>query len=549
MKTPLDLIKTYLTFKSYFTWFLIATAIFGIVLFFKSKLVANKPTQHTNKWKGYLTYFLIIIGILGFIYLCFFHKPKESSSKYAGQLVQEIDKAIDKYNEVINNYKGLKDNWEQELTKVEAELKELYKAQELTQEQKEKIKELINQTETKINEIKTQKQETENKINVLKEELKQKEEALANKEKEIKLTEQQIEESTDLTEKEKLRTKLDILYDEKIALVKQITEIKTQIGTLEIKQKSLTEQLQGAERLKKDLIEGLNSLDNRFKELSTIITTYDERKSQIQNNINQVNEKLEKIEAERELYQALKEKYRAMHNRMLTYEKENESSAGNIVKWGFKAFDKATDLIPAKYGMKIIGKSITFTRKFSQGMTKATLILHEGHRLWHMYNEVANENKESLPMITKEALEMYTKDIDRELAKLEADYTDQEKKLEEYNTRNNKENITQKLLQQTKNIKLENNSMKQEIQTVIDEYTKITEELELKRQQITDGIQNEQPKIIQQEQLEIKLEPINEEINTIKEELKLQNPNYAKVQKRIKQTNQNKIPELISIPA
>ncbi|WEK82462.1 MAG: hypothetical protein PR2021_3940 [Candidatus Phytoplasma pruni] len=89
-------------------------------------------------------------------------------------MVNEIDKAIGKYDEIINGYQGLKDNWEQELTKVEAELKELYKAQELTQEQKEKIKELINQTETKINEIKTQKQETENKINVLKEELKQK---------------------------------------------------------------------------------------------------------------------------------------------------------------------------------------------------------------------------------------------------------------------------------------------------------------------------------------------------------------------------------------
>ncbi|ABC65490.1 hypothetical protein AYWB_373 [Aster yellows witches'-broom phytoplasma AYWB] len=239
MKTPLDLIKTYLTFKSYFTWFLMASAIFGIVLFFKRKLSTNQTTYNNHTWKGYLTYFLIIIGILSFIYLCFFHKPKEPSSKYAGQLAQEIDKAIDKYDEVINNYQGLKDNWEQELTKVEVELKKLYEEQKITQEQKEKIKELINQTETKINEIKTQKQETENNINVLKEQLKQKEEALANKEKEIKLTEKQITESTDLTEKEKLRTKLDILYDKKIALVKQITEIKSQIGTLEIKIKIL----------------------------------------------------------------------------------------------------------------------------------------------------------------------------------------------------------------------------------------------------------------------------------------------------------------------
>ncbi|WYY26356.1 hypothetical protein AshY1_02230 [Candidatus Phytoplasma fraxini] len=162
-----------------------------------------------------------------------------------------------------------------------------------------------------------------------------------------------------------------------------------------------------------------------------------------------------------------------------------------------------------------------------------------------MYNEVANENTESLPMITKEALEMYTKDIDRDLAKLDADQKDYQKKLEEYNNRMKQENIQQEL---NKNEEL-NKNIKNEFQSWINEYIKITEELELKRGQITDEIKNEQPKIIQQEQLEIKLEPIDEEIKTIKEELKLQNPNYNRAQKRIEQTNQNKIPELISIPA
>ncbi|WYY26354.1 hypothetical protein AshY1_02210 [Candidatus Phytoplasma fraxini] len=149
MLSPLDLIKGCFSFKSYFTWFLMASAIFGIFLFFKRKLSANQ-TNNTTTWKGYLTYFLIIIGVLSFIYLCFFHKPKEPSSKYAGQLVQEIDKAIDKYDEVINNYQGLKDNWEQELSKVEAELKELYETQELTQEQKAKIQEVLDKNEDKI---------------------------------------------------------------------------------------------------------------------------------------------------------------------------------------------------------------------------------------------------------------------------------------------------------------------------------------------------------------------------------------------------------------
>ncbi|ABC65331.1 conserved hypothetical protein [Aster yellows witches'-broom phytoplasma AYWB] len=265
-----------------------ASTIFGIVLFFKRKLSTNQTTYKNHTWKGYLTYFLIIIGILSFIYLCFFHKPKEPSSKYAGQLVQEIDKAIDKYDEFINNYQGLKDNWEQELTKVEVELKTLYEEQKITQEQKEKIKELINQTETKINEIKTQKQETENNINALKEQLKQKEEALANKEKEIKLTEKQIAESNDLTEKQKLRTKLDILYDEKIALVKQITEIKSQIGLLEIKIKHLNEILQRAEKEKNRLQKNYDTFNDNEKYLFNQIKSVEQRRDEIRNNIEQV---------------------------------------------------------------------------------------------------------------------------------------------------------------------------------------------------------------------------------------------------------------------
>ncbi|MBP5836229.1 DNA double-strand break repair protein Rad50 [Candidatus Phytoplasma meliae] len=541
MLSPLDLIKTYLNFKSYLTWFLMASFIFGMFLFFKRKLSNNQPTQHTTTRKGYLIYFLIIIGLLGFIYLCFFHKPQEPSSKYVGQLVNEIDKAIDKYDEVINNYQGLKDNWEQELTKVEAELKKLYEEQKLTQEQKEKIKELIKQTETKINDLKKQKKQTENNINILKEQKSQKEEALANKEKEIKLTEKQIAEATDLTEKQKLRAKLDILYDEKIALVKEITEIESQIGTLENKIKALNSMLSNAIKLKDSLQRDYDKLTLGEQTLFNQIQSIEQRRNEIQNNINQVNKKLEEIKAEREIYQALKEKYKAMHVRMETYEKEHEASAGNIVKWGFKAFDKITDLIPAKYGIKTLDKATTVTRKYAQGMGKVTLTLHEGHRLWHMINESIQEGKEHPPMITKETLEMYTKDIDRDLAKLDADYKDQEKKIEEYNKRIE----IHKLREEEQTDKNQLKEFKQQDESHIAEYVNIVQRLTNKR----DILNNKTQKDEKIEQLEIKLEPIDEEIKLLKEELKQTNPNYNKTQERIKQTNKTKIPELIPIPS
>ncbi|AGL90146.1 DNA double-strand break repair rad50 ATPase [Strawberry lethal yellows phytoplasma (CPA) str. NZSb11] len=262
--------------------------------------------------------------------------------------------------------------------------------------------------------------------------------------------------------------------------------------------------------------------------------------AEIQKEIDEVNKKLEEIKLEKELYQSLKVKYQEMYNRMITYEKENEASAGNIVKWIFKGFDKVTDLIPAKYGLKIIGKSVTFTRKFAQGMSKATLVLHEGHRLWHMYNEVINENKEHPPMITEEALEMYTKDIDRDLAKLDADYKDYEKKLADYKLRQNEENL-QKELDKSQEL---NKNIKERRRNVVDEYATIIEELKKKHKEVSDTEKLYEDKA----ELESILETTREDVNDLKEQLKQKNPSYARAQQRLQARRVGKIPEIVMIP-
>ncbi|WP_192833065.1 hypothetical protein [Candidatus Phytoplasma phoenicium] len=138
---------------------------------------------------------------------------------------------------------------------------------------------------------------------------------------------------------------------------------------------------------------------------------------------------------------------------MITYEKENELSFGNAFKFGFKAFDRLSDLVPAKYGISVIGKTINFTRKFVQGVTKVTLILREGHCLWHLYNEVAKENKESAPMFTKETLDSYLNDIDRDLAKLNADYKDYKNKIEKYQDKLNSDEIFKEYAQSRETVR------------------------------------------------------------------------------------------------
>ncbi|GLH60560.1 hypothetical protein PAWBP_2980 [Paulownia witches'-broom phytoplasma] len=228
-----------------------------------------------------------------------------------------------------------------------------------------------------------------------------------------------------------------------------------------------------------------------------------------------------------------------MYDRMLTYEKENEASLGNIVRWGFKAFDKVTDLIPAKYGMKIIGKTATFTRKFAQGMSKTTLVLHEGHRLWHIYNEVANENKEHPKMITKEALEMYTKDIDRDLAKLDADYKDSENNLGGYKLQQNEDNLTKEFGESIKIVR----GIEAEEKSVINEYKNTIRELKKQRDAVSDTDKLYREKT----NLENDLSNKDEELNIAKDQLKQKNPSYARAQQRIQARRVGKIPEMVMI--
>ncbi|WP_017193031.1 hypothetical protein [Italian clover phyllody phytoplasma] len=248
MLSPLDLIKGYFNFSSIITWFIIATTIFGVFAFFKRKRDINYQNaipykqKHTTTWKDYLISFLIIIGILSFIYLCFFYKPKEPSSKCAGQLINEIDKAIDKYDEIINNYQGLKNNWEQELTKVETELKELYKVQE----QKAKIKEALDKNENKIKEIKAQIQNVSGNITILKGRLQQKEAELANKEKDIKDKQEELKTTTNENDKKRLQEEIKKLQDEQIELVGQISTLKIKILNSEAEQTGYNNMLERA---------------------------------------------------------------------------------------------------------------------------------------------------------------------------------------------------------------------------------------------------------------------------------------------------------------
>ncbi|GAK74043.1 DNA double-strand break repair protein Rad50 ['Chrysanthemum coronarium' phytoplasma] len=530
MLSPLDLIKVYFSFKSYFTWFLMASAIFGIVLFFKSKLSTNQTTYKNHTWKGYLNYFLIIIGILSFIYLCFFHKPKEPSSKYAGQLAQEIDKAIDKYDEVINNYQGIKDNWEQELTKVEAELKELHKAQELTQEQKAKIKEALDKNEDKIKEIKKQIKNTSGNITILKGQLQQKEAELNNKDKEIKYKQEELKITTNTDNKKRLQDEIQNLQGQTTEIVEQIMKIKREIANLEATREKYEANLSNAIKLRDSLQSDYNKLTLGEQKLFNQIKSIEQRRTEIQNNINEIKEKQAAIEVRKKGLEIMRNGADAAKIAADDWDKKHEFSFGNLRDAIFQGTELYMDAFGGRGMLKTVGGGIT--KKAAGNIAKGGLIINESHRVVNLAKDLFQNEDGTPKMMSKETYEIITKRIEKDLDEAKADFKDSEKKLEEYKICMEDNNLKNKMQVDKKQL----TEFKKQDESVIKEYNDIIENLIYNKNLFSDVTNKHKTK----NELEEKLEVKNVEIDARKEELKNKSPNYARAQERIKQKRYNK---------
>ncbi|WP_342386582.1 hypothetical protein [Candidatus Phytoplasma asteris] len=135
-----------------------------------------------------------------------------------------------------------------------------------------------------------------------------------------------------------------------------------------------------------------------------------------------------------------------------------------------------------------------------------------------MYNAVVNENKESAPMITKETLDSYCNDIEHDLAKLEADKKDYQKKLEEYKDKLQNDKIEEAFGQSIEVVRKIDSQEK----SVIDEYKKIIKELDHKKDEIEDIDKLRIDKFaLETDELEFKIK----ERDIIREEIRQQKPN------------------------
>ncbi|MDV3171009.1 MAG: DNA double-strand break repair protein Rad50 [Candidatus Phytoplasma stylosanthis] len=521
MLSPIDVLKGFINLKSYFTWVMMAMVVWSGFSFFKKR--STSPS-----WSKHLTTFFIILGVFSLIYFCCF-RTKEPSSKYYGQLIGKIDQAIDKYSDTINNYNGLKKDWEKELEKCDKELKDLYEQKDLTQEAKEKIKEALEKNEAKIKEIKENLDQNDRNITILKGKLVQLEKDKETKEKEIKDKERQKELASP-DDKIRLQAEINKLRDEILEIVGEIGKIKVQIGKLEATQRKYQEMLIRAEGLKKDLEKRFVTLSNEEKSIFKQIQSVEERRVEIQKEIEEVNEKIKLIGIEKEQLCILRVGAEAAKTALDDWDKKHQFSFGNLRDALFQGAELYMDTFGGRGMLKAVGGGVT--KKVAGTVAKVGLAVHETHRIIHLAQELFCHPDGTLKMMSQETYDSICTRIDRDLAKLDADYKDYEKKKADYKLRLNQDNLKN----ECKNSEKFNVSIKNEFRTWIDEYTTIIEELIHKQEEVSDT-----DKLFRNKnELEYNLSNKEVELNTAKEELKQKNPSYARAQQRFIEQQKNK---------
>ncbi|WP_227806985.1 tetraspanin family protein [Mulberry dwarf phytoplasma] len=520
MISPLDALKVFINLKSYLTWFLIATTVFGLFCFIKNKFFHN---QNTTTLKSYLIYFLIILALFSFLYLSFFHKT-EPSSKYVGQLITKIDEAIDKRYDIINNYNGLQKYWEKELNQVKTELKELYKAKEITQEQKEKIKEALDNQETKIKEIKEKLSKNTENITILKGKLIQLEKDKEAKEKEIK-QKQEEEKLASPDDKIRLKAEIEKLQDEKSEIIEKIGKIKVEIGILESEQEMYEGMLSDAIKLRDSLQRDYDKLTSVEQKLFAKIKTAEERKAEIQKNIDEIDAKIRTIGAEINQLKILREGAEAAKVALDDWDKKHEFSFGNLRDALFQGAELYMDAFGGRGYLKALGSGVT--KEAAGTIAKAGLVIHESHRVINLAKELFLNQDGTPKMMSEATYNSICSRIDRDLAEIKNDYKDCEKKKEEYQKKQNPSNLNEEIQGERKQL----DNFKDQDRSVLAEYRKIIFELDKNRKKVsnTNNLYNAK------ERLEKKLVSTNVEIETTEEELKQKNPNHERSKQRLKE--------------
>ncbi|WAN63642.1 DNA double-strand break repair protein Rad50 [Candidatus Phytoplasma rubi] len=535
MLSPFNFINIFGNLKIYLTFFIVGIIICFIISFI------NKFRGKKSSTKENLIYFLIIIGTLFLIWFFFF--KKESITKNYDKLIRQVNQGIDKYDNICNKYKGLASNWEKEIQNAETELKRLYELQEINEKDKEKIQSIINQNEENISNIKTQLINIHGEISIEKGKLRDLEKEKEKIEKEIKEKEKKLLIENNEKQKEKLYQEINILREKHIKIVEEITDTKIKIKKLETTEESLIKQLKIVEDFKKHLIKSMNELNIELKQLASYIITIENKKKEIQKNIDEVKTKLEQIKTEQEAYKTIKSILFTLRQNAYTWEKSNEFTWGNITRTFFKAYDRVTDLLTLKTNFNILTNGILNFKKNSSSQISSSQIsssqintssinLPKNHPIYIMIENLIQKQGEEPKMISTEILKIYMEDINKELIKLDTEYKLYEDEYKNYKLQNDNNKIIKEIREfKFKTIK-ENDDIIGDYSKWIEEYEIITNELHKKQDELIEK-ENHFNKINNLEKQKDKIEENIENKEIEYTELQQQNPNFAKIQQII----------------
>ncbi|MDV3182401.1 MAG: DNA double-strand break repair protein Rad50, partial [Candidatus Phytoplasma australasiaticum] len=303
---------------------------------------------------------------------------------------------------------------------------------------KEKIKEALEKNEAKIKEIKENLDQNDKNITILKGKIVQLEKDKETKEKEIKDKERQKELASP-DDKIRLQAEINKLQAEISEIVGEIDKINVKIKNLEAARRQYQNMLTRAEDYKKILEENLKDLSVGEKALLKQIQSVEERRAEIQKEIEEVNEKIKLIGIEKEQLRILRVGAEAAKTALDDWDKKHQFSFGNLRDALFQGAELFMDAYGGRGMLKAVGGGVT--KKVAGTVAKVSLAVHETHRIIHLAQELFCHPDGTLKMMSQETYDSICTRIDRDLAKLEADYKDYEKKKADHKLRLNQDNL------------------------------------------------------------------------------------------------------------
>ncbi|WP_334331085.1 hypothetical protein [Candidatus Phytoplasma prunorum] len=533
MVTPLDVLQSWVSLKSTFTFIMITMTVLGLIFYTRKTFVNHQQaSSNTPHWGGYGLILLIILLILSGLYLGFFYES-EPSTKYAQQLIPQIDEALAKYDDTINNYHGLKKDWETDLKAVEAELKELLKQQDLTQTEKARIETTLNDKATEIANIKKDFQDTTANITIFKGKLLNLTTEKADKEAEIVKTQTELSQTKNEDDKKRLRVKLDKLNEEASEIIQQMSDIRVKIKHLEIDQKTCQERLTMVETMKNDIEKDFKFLNQQEQELLNKIKDVETRKAEIQTSINEIDEQIKKVEARKEIIKIMRDAAMAALSAASDYDKKNSFNFTNLItmidntigealqfKRGIFAWKEIKDLRNEYFGKETAQqyqdrKNKEYAEELEKHLGKAKILF-------------LNPDN-TMKFIDQTVFNTINKQLDWALIDLKIEVEEHQKRRNDYLKQQKESNLSAEFRDEIKTNTLSKDDSKKTFTSIIYEYQNLTEELNKKLEKVQDL--GKLPKDYKNR--EEKLFALEESINEIKTELKQKNPSYARAQQRL----------------